>query len=95
MEQNSSKKNIVILANSPEIQAAMNTNLGICQIVFYKGGELEIAENLKIVSDNPGIVMLKMKNEKIAEISVADPNRELTRFNLSVSAKNWKERRKF
>jgi chondroitin AC lyase len=87
MEQNSSKKNIVILANSPEIQAAMNTNLGICQAVFYKGGELEIAENLKLVSDNPGIVMLKMKNKKIDEISVTDPNRELTRFNLSVSAK--------
>ena len=31
--------------------------------------------------------MLKMKNGQIAEISVADPNRELTRFNLSVSAK--------
>jgi chondroitin AC lyase len=86
MEQNSSKKNIVILANTPEVQAAMNTDLGICQAVFYKGGELEIAENLKLVSDNPGIVMLKMKNGQVTEISVADPNRELTWFNLGVSA---------
>jgi chondroitin AC lyase len=54
--------------------------------VFYKGGELEIVENLKLVSDNPGIVMLKMKNGQVTEISVADPNRELTRFNLEVSA---------
>jgi chondroitin AC lyase len=87
LEQNSSKKNITILANSPEIQASMNTNLGICQAVFYIGGEMKISENLKISSDNPGIVMLKMKNGQITEISVADPNRELTRFNLSVSAK--------
>ncbi|MGC9353642.1 MAG: polysaccharide lyase family 8 super-sandwich domain-containing protein, partial [Mariniphaga sp.] len=87
LEQNSSKNSITILANSPEIQAAMNTNLGICQAVFYKGGEMKISENLKISSDNPGIVMLKMKNGQITEISVADPNRELTRFNLSVSAK--------
>lgn len=87
MEQNSSKKNIVILANSPEIQAAMNTSLEICQAVFYKGGTLEITENLKLASDNPGIVMLKLKNGQLTEISVADPNRELTRFNFSLSSK--------
>ena len=87
LEQNSSKNNITILANTPEIQAAMNNNLEICQAVFYKGGEVEITESLNLRSDNPGIVMLKMKNGQIAEISVADPNRELTRFNLSVSAK--------
>lgn len=87
MEQNSSKNNITILVNTPEIQAAVNTNLGICQAVFYNGGELKITENLKLSSDNPGIVMLKMKNGQITEISVADPNRELSRFNLSVSSK--------
>lgn len=87
LEQNSSKNNITILANTPEIQAVMNTDLEICQAVFYKGGEVEIAENLNLLSDNPGIAMLKMKNGQITEISVADPNRELTRFNLSVSVK--------
>jgi chondroitin AC lyase len=87
LEQNSSKNNITILANTPEIQAVMNTDLEICQAVFYKGGEVEIAENLNLLSDNPGIAMLKMKNGQITEISVADPNRELTRFNFSVSAK--------
>jgi chondroitin AC lyase len=87
LEQSSSKNNITILANTIEIQAVMNKNMGICQAVFYKGGELEIAENLKLVSDNPGIVMLKMKNGQLTEISVADPNRELARFNLAVSAK--------
>jgi chondroitin AC lyase len=87
LEQNSSKNNITILANTPEIQAVMNTDLEICQAVFYKGGEVEIAENLNLLSDNPGIVMLKMNNGQPGEISVTDPNRELTRFNLSVSVK--------
>ncbi len=87
MEQNSSKNNIAVLANTYELQAAVNTKLGVCQAVFYKGGKVEITENLKLVSDNPGIVMLKMNNGQITEISVADPNRELTRFNLSVSVK--------
>jgi len=95
MEQNSSKNNIVVLSNTYEIQAAVNINLGICQAVFYKGGEVDITENLKLVSDNPGIVMLKMNNGKITEISVADPNRELTGFNLSVSAKMEKKGENF
>lgn len=46
-----------------------------------------ITEKLKLSSDNPGIVMLRLKNGQITEISVADPNRELASFNLSVSAK--------
>lgn len=95
MEQNSSKKNIAVLANTYELQAAVNTNLGICQAVFYKGGEVSINENLKLVSDNPGIVMLKMKNGQPIEISVADPNRELTKFNLSVSVKIEKKGENF
>ncbi|SHE75088.1 chondroitin AC lyase [Mariniphaga anaerophila] len=87
MEENRSKNNITILKNTPEIQAVENTNLEICQVVFYKGGEIEIFPTVKLFSDNPGIVMLKMKNGSITEISVADPNRELSRFNLSVSTK--------
>ena len=31
--------------------------------------------------------MVKMKEDRLAEISVSDPSRELSRFNLSVSAK--------
>lgn len=95
MEQNSSKNNIVVLANTYELQAVVNTELGVCQAVFYKGGEVNITENLKLMSDNPGIVMLKMNNGKITEISVADPNRELTGFNLSVSVKIEKEGENF
>ena len=59
----------------------------MCQAVFYKAGELEISENLKLISDNPGVILLKMKGEKVTEVSVADPNRELGRFHLSISDK--------
>ncbi len=87
MEQNISKNNVVILSNTPEIQAVVNKSLQICQVVFYKAGEIQISEKLKIVSENPGIVMLKMKQEEISEISVSDPNRELEKFHISVSAR--------
>lgn len=83
-------RDVEILANSSEIQAVKHTGLQICQAVFYKAGELQLSNNLKIICDNPGIVMVKMDGEKITEVSVADPNRELGRFHLSVSAKTDK-----
>ena len=87
MEQNTSKNNIEILSNTPEIQAVKNKALDICQVVFYKAGEIEVGGDFKLVSDNPGIVMLKMDGNKVAAISVSDPNRELYNYNLSVSEK--------
>jgi len=87
MKQNSSQNNIRILSNTPEVQVVMNTKLGICQAVFYQAGEIQVSENLKLISDNPGIIMLKMNDERVTEISVADPNRELSRFHLSISEK--------
>ncbi len=87
LERNESRKNIKILSNSYELQATMNTGLGICQAVFYKTGELQISENLKLVCHHPGIIMIKMKGNKVSEISVTDPNRELGRFQLSLSGK--------
>jgi chondroitin AC lyase len=78
---------IHFLVNTPELQAVKHTGSNICQAVFYEAGELQISEGLKIVAHNPGIIMLKMKNGAITEISLADPNRELGRFHLSVSEK--------
>ncbi len=92
MEQNNSKNNVVILSNTPEIQAVKNTALNICQLVFYKAGLIQISDELTLVSDNPGIIMLKMEGEKISEISVSDPNRDLGKFHFSVSEKNSKTR---
>lgn len=85
LASNSSKNDISILSNSSEIQAVMNKSLQIYQLVFYKAGEIQISEKLKIIAENPGIVMLKMKDDQISELSFADPNRELGKFHLMVS----------
>jgi chondroitin AC lyase len=87
MEQNNSKNNIEMLSNTPEVQAVKNLGLNICQVVFYKTGDIQVSGKFKLISDNPGIVMLKMEGEKLSEISVSDPNRELLKFRLSVSSK--------
>jgi chondroitin AC lyase len=89
------ENHIDILMNSPEIQAVKNKDLEITQVVFYRGGEITINENLHLSSDNQGIVMVKMKEDRVAEISVSDPSRELSRFNLSVSAKIDKQGENF
>ena len=81
-----SRQNIEILANTAEMQVVKHKVLQICQAVFYKAGEIQVTGKLKLVCDNPGIVMLKMNGDKIIEISVADPNRELGKFHLSISS---------
>jgi chondroitin AC lyase len=80
-------RNVEILSNTTLIQAVRHSRLQICQAVFYKAGELKISDKLKITCDHPGIVMIKTDGEKIMQISLADPNRELGRFHFSVSAR--------
>lgn len=83
-------RNVEILSNTSELQAVKHTRLQILQAVFYKAGEIQVSEKLKMVCDNPGIVLVKMNGEKVTEISVADPNRELGKFHISISAKTEK-----
>ncbi|MEN8117305.1 MAG: polysaccharide lyase family 8 super-sandwich domain-containing protein [Bacteroidota bacterium] len=91
LEQNSLRYYINILSNTPELQAVKHTGLQICQAVFYKAGEVQVGEGLVLKSVTPGIVMLKTEGQKITEITVSDPNRELEKMMLSVSARIEKE----
>lgn len=95
LEQNSSKNNVTVISNTAEIQAVKHSGLNMWQMVFYKSGEVQIANNLKLICDNPGIVMLKAEGQKITEITVADPNRELGKMHLSISARIEKEGENF
>lgn len=82
-----SGQQLKILANSPEIQAVKHSGLNICQAVFYTSGEIQLAENLKIGMDSPGVVMVKTNGLGIRQISVADPSRKLGTIHLTVSEK--------
>ena len=79
--------NIQILSNIPYLQAVKNTDLGIIQMVFYKAGEIKVSEEIKFKCHAPGIVMLKMDKNKIQEVSVSDPNRELSQISFSINIK--------
>ena len=86
LKQNKTNTSVSILSNTPYLQAVKNNELGLCQIVFYKAGAVQVSENLNVSSDTPGIIMLKIDGETIKEISVADPNRELGKIHISVSS---------
>ena len=87
LTQNNSGKNISILVNAPKVQAVRHNALNIVQAIFYEAAEVKISNKIKLVSNNPGIVMVKTEGNRVTEISVADPNRELGKMNLSISSK--------
>lgn len=79
-----SNRNIRILSNTPELQGVMHDGLGICQLVFYKAGEVKISDGFTVKMDSQGMAMLKMHGDRIRELSVSDPSRKLTRAIVTV-----------
>jgi len=80
-------RSVRILANTDKIQAVTHTRAGITQAVFYQAGSLDLGNGRKIRLDSPGLVMLKTKNDRITEITVADPLRKLNSVNLWVEGR--------
>jgi len=80
------KRDVEIVSNTEDIQAVKHIGLGICQIVFYKSGELQIPEGFNIRIDSPGIVMIRSEGDKIISIAVADPTRKLAKIHFTVSS---------
>ena len=95
LQQHRAKEQITILSNTAEIQAVKNTELNIYQVVFYQAGEIQLAENLRLISDQPGMVMVKTDGESVKELSVADPNRTLRKMHVSLSANIEKQGKAF
>jgi chondroitin AC lyase len=85
LEDMDDNRGIEIIANNRLIQAVMHTELGICQIIFYQAGEIRISDNMVISLASPGAVMLKIADDVIKEISVADPTRKLSRMLMKIS----------
>jgi len=88
-------RNIEVIANTPEKQAVKNSESGICQVAFYKAGEIEITPSIKLECNSPGMLMVKTDGDEINEISFADPNRELREIHFSVSTRIEKSGKNF
>ncbi|MCK5277114.1 MAG: chondroitin lyase, partial [Cyclobacteriaceae bacterium] len=84
METGSNNRDIEIISNTSEIQAVKNNKLGICQIAFYKSGEVEISNGLKVRMDSQGMAMLTMRGNRIEKLTISDPSRKLSRILITV-----------
>ncbi len=78
-------RNMEILSNTSDLQAVKNNKLGICQAAFYKAGELQVSENLKILMDSQGMVMLKTEGNQVKELTVSDPSRKLSQMQVTIT----------
>jgi chondroitin AC lyase len=82
---------IVILANSPEMQAVKHAGSNVCEVVFYQAGVIEIATGLKVGIESLGVAVFKTDGSRIKVITVADPSRKLSRIHLFVNIKSEKK----
>ncbi|MBL7815741.1 MAG: hypothetical protein JNL70_12075 [Saprospiraceae bacterium] len=83
-ETSANNRNIEILSNTSDLQGVKNSKLGIVQLAFYKAGEVEIGNGQKVKMDSQGMAMLKMEGNKVKELTVADPSRQLSRVMITL-----------
>jgi chondroitin AC lyase len=91
LEEGTARQNITILSNTPEVQAVRHNSLKMVQVVFYKAGEVVLANGLTLKAASPGIFVIKSANGGISEISVADPSRKLGSVHFSLSTRIEKQ----
>ena len=76
---------IEILVNTRDVQAVKHEGLGICQIAFYNAGEVQVTEGTCVRMDSQGMVMVKMEEDRVVQVSVSDPSRRCSRATVTVS----------
>ncbi|CAN5921915.1 polysaccharide lyase 8 family protein [soil metagenome] len=87
METSRNNRHIEIIANTSDVQAVKNNKLGIGQVAFYKAGEVKIGEGLKVRMDSQGMAMLKVRGDKVQELTVSDPSRKLSKVLVTLSGR--------
>ena len=80
------KRHVSILCNTPDLQAVEQTDLGIWQLIFHKGGTYA-DRNIAIEADKPCAVMLRRHNDGSVTLHVADPSQSQQPINISVRLK--------
>jgi chondroitin AC lyase len=84
-ETSSDNRHIEVLSNTSDLQAVKSNKLNICQMAFYRAGELELTEGFNFRMESQGMAMLKMAGNRMNELSLADPSRKLSSIFISVS----------
>lgn len=79
------QRSIELLSNTVHLQGVLNKKQGICQLAFYRAGKVDVSDNLNLQLDSQGMVMLKLNQNRIQQLTVSDPSRKLSRMLVAVS----------
>jgi chondroitin AC lyase len=96
IEQYSKKGDVIILANTSDMQAVQNRSLNISEVVFYKPGTIKLSANVSLTAKESCIIMLQMAGNLIKKIAVSDPTQKMKTIQLQVTApvnaagKSWR-----
>jgi chondroitin AC lyase len=85
--ESQSDRPITVLANTTAVQAVVNRELNISELVFYSSGNIQVSPELIIGIDSPGLVMVQTDGSNLKSITVADPSRKLGKIHVSISGK--------
>lgn len=83
-ETSRDNRGIEILANTPEVQAVKNRELGVCQLAFYQAGAVEISAGAIVGMSSQGMAMLEMDGDRIKTLTLADPSRKLSKIMITL-----------
>ena len=83
--QKNNSRPIEVLSNTTDMQAVKHVKDEVCQIAFYKAGEVDVADGFKIGCDSQGMVMAQLNGQAVKQLTVADPSRKLRRMAVTVS----------
>lgn len=81
----SNNRNVEIISNTPEVQAVIHRALGICQVAFFRAGEVKLPNGGQIGMDSQGMAMVKLQGERARELTVSDPSRKLKKIMVTLS----------
>jgi chondroitin AC lyase len=84
MEQGRRMRPVRIFANGPEVQAVGHAGLNLLQAVLYAPGTLPLPAERVLTVEQAGLLMWRDLSGAVAEVTVSDPTRQLSRFRLSM-----------
>src|SRR5690606_6780803 len=79
-----------VVSNTKEIQAVSNKRLGVHYAVFYEPGKVVFPEGVSLATDQPALFMIRITENGVARVTVADPTRKLDKvtFRLEFATGN-------
>ena len=83
-ESGQNNRGINILSNNDTIQAVHHSKLNMVQAAFYRAGKLTVLPNFTLTMDSQGMAMVKLQGDRVKELSLSDPSRQLSRISITV-----------